>query len=193
MSTRSQTGAGKGMPVIPSLLLVLSIIFATGVNAGQAIKQSPGLGQKASAELVKSWDWSVYPDGEGLPAGSGTVAEGKLIFEQQCVICHGSGGVGASADELAGSDVPLDSELPDKTIGSYWPYATTLFDFIRRAMPMNAPFSLSADQVYALSAYLLHINGVIDETQVLDQDNLAGIKMPNRDGFVQIYKFGGEN
>ncbi len=178
------------MKMICRTLLVLVLVCTVPVSADPAIKKGPELGQVVTPEQAGSWDWNVYPDGEGLPVGRGTVAAGQLLFEQQCAFCHGIGGVGASADELAGGEASLKSEVPDKTIGTYWPYSTTLFDFIRRAMPMNAPFSLSPDQVYAVTAYLLYINGIIKEDQELNQENLAAVAMPNRNGFLQIYEFG---
>ena len=125
------------------------------------------------------------PDGAGLPAGSGTAKQGQPLYEQLCIACHGAGGLGNSGDQLAGAQMSLTSEWPEKTIGNYWPYATTLFDFIRRSKPMDRPGSLSAAEVYALAAYLLYLNGIIAEEQPLDAAALAKIRMPNRDGFIE--------
>lgn len=144
---------------------------------------APRLGQPVSAAEVARWNRDVFPDGRGLPPGRGVAADGEALFRLHCQICHGAAGRGASAEELAGSSEPLTSETPDKTIGSYWPYATTLFDFIRRAKPMGAPGSLTNDEVYALSAYLLQLNGVIGADLEMNARSLAAVRMPNRDGF----------
>jgi S-disulfanyl-L-cysteine oxidoreductase SoxD len=147
---------------------------------------SPHLGRAATEADIAAWNLTIYPDGTGLPAGRGTAKEGATLFAQRCAACHGQEGIGGTADELAGGHEPLNSEYPDKNIGTYWPYATTVFDFIRRAMPMDAPGSLEADQVYALTAYLLFRNGIIGEQQEMNSDTLAAVKMPNRDGFIWI-------
>lgn len=144
------------------------------------------LGQPVGTAEVARWNGDVFPDGRGLPPGRGLAADGEALFRLHCQICHGAAGRGASAEELAGSSEPLTSETPDKTIGSYWPYATTLFDFIRRAKPMGAPGSLTDDEVYALSAYLLRLNGVIDAAQAMDARTLPAVRMPNREGFIGI-------
>lgn len=147
---------------------------------------SPALGTTPSAHTLATHDNLVFPDGRGLPPGSGTVAMGRALFARQCVACHGDGGRGGPGGELAGGQPDLTREQPDKTIGTYWPYATTLFDFIRRAMPLNAPWSLDNDQVYALVAYLLDANGIPVPAHTLDAATLAALKMPNRDGFRWI-------
>ncbi len=128
------------------------------------------------------------PDGEGLPPGGGTAVQGKEIYDKQCAACHGPAGQGGSADTLAGEGLSLTGEWPEKTIGNYWPYATTLFDFNRRAMPMNAPQTLTGDEVYAVTAYLLFLNGIIKETEELNAATLVKIKMPNREGFINVYE-----
>jgi S-disulfanyl-L-cysteine oxidoreductase SoxD len=129
---------------------------------------------------------TIYPNGTGLPPGRGTVAQGRELYAQRCAVCHGKDGIGASAEELGQGTGALTSASPDKTIGLYWPYATTLFDFIRRAMPMNAPQSLTDDEVYALTAYLLRLNGIDWGSDVLTSHTLPSVKMPNREGFIQI-------
>ena len=155
-------------------------------EAGRAeIRPGPGLGEPATPDEIRRWDWGVMPDGAGLPAGNGTAKQGQPFYEQLCIACHGAGGLGDSGDQLAGAQMSLTSEWPEKTIGNYWPYATTLFDFIRRSKPMDRPGSLSADEVYALAAYLLYLNGIIAEEQPLDAAALAKIRMPNRDGFIE--------
>ena len=133
------------------------------------------------------WNLSITPTGEGLPVGKGTATQGAKIFALQCAGCHGPEGIGASADPLVGEVGSLTSDYPEKTVNSYWPYATTLFDYIRRAMPINAPFSLTADEVYALSAYILSEDGIIAADVELNEDNLPQVTMPNRDGFIAIY------
>jgi len=148
----------------------------------------PKLGQPASREAIESWAIGIMPDGDGLPAGYGTANEGKLIYEKHCLACHGPEGVGDSADQLAGARMGLTSEYPEQTIGTYWPYATTLFDMLRRSMPMTAPGSLSNNQVYAVTAYLLYLNNIINEADVMNAETLPRVKMPNRDGFINIYE-----
>ena len=128
----------------------------------------------------------MFPDGRGLPAGRGTAKQGAVLFADKCAVCHGPGGRGATAEELTGGSAPLTAKSPDKTIGLYWPYATTIFDFTRRAMPMFAPGSLSADEVYALTAFLLFANGVIAEADEMNATTLPKVRMPNRNGFVGI-------
>jgi mono/diheme cytochrome c family protein len=144
---------------------------------------TPALGTTPNAHTLATRDTLVFPDGRGLPPGSGTVAMGRDLFARQCVACHGEGGRGGPGGELAGGDPDLTRDQPDKTIGTYWPYATTLFDFIRRSMPLNAPRSLDNDHVYALVAYLLDVNGIEVPAATLDAAKLAAVKMPNRDGF----------
>lgn len=146
----------------------------------------PRLGRPAGESHLAAATPTIYPDGEGLPAGQGDVATGQAVYARACAACHGSDGRGATADALAGGEMPLDAETPDKVIGTYWPYATTLFDFIRRAMPLSAPKSLSDNEVYAVTAYLLFLNGVVGDATILDAAALAAIRMPNRDGFIWI-------
>ena len=131
-------------------------------------------------------DLSITPDGGNLPAGSGTAAQGKVVYEARCASCHGAAGQGGEglADPLVGGTGSLTSKAPLKTVGSYWPYATTLFDYTRRAMPLDAPLSLSDDEVYAVSAYLLALNGIIEFDAVMTEQTLPQVEMPNREGFV---------
>ena len=178
MSMRDFCGASGA--IFLRLLVMVACPFAGAFAAG------PHLGRELSSEQLAALPATIYPDGAGLPAGSGTVSQGESIYRAQCASCHGPEGRGGTADELAGGAMPLDSEWPDKNIGTYWPYATTLFDFIRRSMPMRAPGSLSNDDVYAVSAYLLHLNGIVGADIVMDARRLAQIKMPNRDGFIWI-------
>ena len=148
-----------------------------------------GLGRDVSPQEIKLWDIDVRPDGAGLPMGAGTVVQGEVVYRQQCVACHGDKGVGgvsaALVGRIAGDAFPFGQDpLAKKTIGNYWPYATTVFDYIRRAMPYARPGSLSNDEVYSLVAYLLYLNDIVDKDKRIDAANLAGIRMPSRNRFV---------
>lgn len=149
--------------------------------------EGPNLGKAATPEEIAGWDISIPPDGSGLPAGSGTAKAGAAIYAAKCAPCHGASGEGSSAEELVGGIGTLATDNPTLTVGSYWPYATTLFDYIRRAMPPQAPLSLTADEIYSVSAYLLYLNKIIGEDDELNATLLPKIQMPNRDGFIQIY------
>jgi cytochrome c len=142
------------------------------------------LGRTPTAAEIDTWNIDVRADGQGLPPGRGSVAQGRAIFAETCAACHGDKGQGGPADRLVGGFGTLAQPNPVRTVGSYWPYATTLFDFIRRAMPFNAPESLNADQVYAVSAYVLSLNGIVPDDTVLDATSLPKIAMPNRNGFI---------
>ncbi|MDR3534570.1 MAG: cytochrome c [Rhodopila sp.] len=142
------------------------------------------LGRTPASADINAWNIDVRADGQGLPPGRGSVAQGRAIFAETCAACHGDKGQGGRADPLAGGFGTLTKPNPLRTVGSYWPYATILFDFVRRAMPFNAPGSLSADQIYAVSAYVLSLNGIVPDDTVLDASNLPKITMPNRNGFV---------
>jgi S-disulfanyl-L-cysteine oxidoreductase SoxD len=144
-------------------------------------------GRPATPAEIAGWDIDVSPDGAGLPPGHGDVRQGEAIFADKCASCHGAHGEGKPMDRLVGGIGTLHDKKPVKTVGSYWPYATTLFDYVHRAMPLNAPQSLTPDEVYALSAYVLFLNGIVAQGATLDADSLAKIKMPNRDGFVSAY------
>lgn len=176
-----------------SLLGTLAALALTGAaladpaGPGSALHAPPtrlGLGRPATPEVLAAWDIDVRADGQGLPAGHGDVRTGAALFGARCAACHGAAGEGASADALVGGRGSLATQKPLRTVGSFWPYATTLFDYIRRAMPFDAPQSLSADETYALSAYLLHRNGLLPADADLDATALAGVRMPNRDGFT---------
>jgi len=160
-----------------ALFFTLAALFA----------QSPryGVGRTPSADEIKQWDITVMPDGTGLPEGSGAAASAKELYSARCAKCHGADLQGRDAQPLAGGQGTLTSAKPLKTIGSYWPYATTVFDYVNRAMPFDRPGTLTHDQVYSLTAYLLYRNGIISETTVLDRNSLPKIKMPNHDHFVK--------
>jgi S-disulfanyl-L-cysteine oxidoreductase SoxD len=160
-----------------------AIILWTAVTGAQA--QSPyGIGRPATPAEIAGWSIGIGRDGSNLPEGRGTVGHGREVFDQQCAACHGDKGEGGVGDRLVGGHGTLGTAKPIRTVGSFWPYATTLFDYIRRAMPQNAPQSLSNDDVYAVSAYILSLNGLVAADATLDANSLAAIKMPNRDKFV---------
>ncbi len=169
-------------------ITALLILTLAGINIFAEVQTGPKLGRAATAEEIDQWDIGVMPGGEGLPEGNGNVADGKVVYEQHCLTCHGQGGLGDSADQLAGAQMDLTSEYPEQTVGTYWPYATTLFDMIRRSMPMTKPGTLSSNQTYAVTAYLLYLNNIIKETDVMNAETLPRVKMPNRDGFINIYE-----
>jgi S-disulfanyl-L-cysteine oxidoreductase SoxD len=144
-----------------------------------------GFGQPATDEEIAGWDIDIAPDGTGLPPGSGTVQQGEEIFTRLGAKCHGAKGEGTDqAPPLVGGIGSLNTDAPLKTVGSYWPYATTLYDYIHRAMPADKPQSLAPDEVYALCAYLLHLNGIVPEDAVMDADTLPKVVMPNHAGFT---------
>ena len=164
--------------------LVAAVLTASGaVFAAERYD----FGRPATPNEIAGWDIDVAPDGAGLPPGHGDARQGEVIFAAKCASCHGAHGEGKPMDRLVGGIGTLRDKKPEKTVGSYWPYATTLFDYVRRAMPLNAPQSLTADEVYAVSAYVLFLNGIVSQDTTLDADNLANVKMPNRDGFVRAY------
>ncbi len=155
--------------------------------ARKVAPKGPGLGVSATAAQIESADVSIGPDGAGLPPGSGTPAQGDAIFNTKCIACHGPQGAGLVNDQLVGGQGTLTSATPIKTIGSYWPYATTVFDYVRRAMPYPTPHSLNDQEVYALTAYLLNLNGIIGKDAVMDAKTLPLVKMPNRGNFILSY------
>lgn len=148
-------------------------------------QQRFGLGSPATEEQIAGWNIDIGPDGENLPPGSGTVAQGRKVYETACLACHGAKGEGGMGDRLVGGEGTLTSDKPVKTVGSYWPHATTLYDYIRRAMPLMAPQSLSNDDVYAVTGYVLYLNGIVKEDATMDAQAIRDVKMPNRDGFVK--------
>lgn len=161
----------------------LSLVLSLGLVAS-ATAEPLGIGRPATPETIAAWDIDVRPDGQGLPPGHGNVRDGAALYAARCAGCHGARGEGAAAEALAGGQGSLASAKPLRTVGSYWPYATTLFDYVRRAMPFDAPQSLSADETYAVSAYVLHLNGLLPEEAILDAASLPKVAMPNRDGFT---------
>ncbi len=168
-----------------SLIAGLGLVVLAVACAGAARAQGAyGIGRPATSAEIEGWNIDVDRDGRNLPLGRGSVGQGEVIFAQQCASCHGAKGEGGVGDRLVGGRGTLASAKPIKTIGSYWPYAPTLFDYIRRAMPQNAPQSLPPDDVYAVSAYLLYLNELLPADAVLDAATLSAVKMPNRGMFV---------
>jgi mono/diheme cytochrome c family protein len=168
---------------------LLALLSVGGMWNSQAADRSGrtdeyGLGQAATDRDMQKWNIDVTPTGEGLPPGSGTAKQGAAVFAAHCASCHGPTGQEGPMDRLVGGIGTLSSPKPVKTIGSYWPYATTLYDYVHRAMPFSAPQSLSPDEVYSVVAWLLHQNGIIAEDVVVDAGSLPKIQMPNRHGFV---------
>jgi len=150
-------------------------------------QEGPNLGIEATLEEIAGWDISIAPDGEGLAAGSGTAGEGASTFSVKCAACHGPQGEGLLNDRLVGGQGSLATDSPVRTIGSYWPYATTIFDYVRRAMPYQTPHTLTDDEAYAVTAHLLHLNGIIAADDVMDAQTLPTVEMPNRNSFDRVY------
>ncbi|TQV78606.1 c-type cytochrome [Denitrobaculum tricleocarpae] len=164
----------------------LFFVLAAALCLGQAAwAESFDLGREATPEEVAAWDIDVRPDGRGLPVGSGSVTDGEEVFIEKCAVCHGDFGEGVGRwPVLAGGQDTLAGERPVKTIGSYWPYLSTVWDYVHRAMPFGDAQSLSDDEVYAITAYLLYMNDVVDDEDfVLSKDNFADTRLPNEGGF----------
>jgi S-disulfanyl-L-cysteine oxidoreductase SoxD len=173
MRSRNRLVAGAAM--------IGMAMAAAPVRAADA----PRFGQPIAPADLAPWDISVGPDGAGLPPGRGTAREGETVYAAKCQACHGEKGVGRPNDVLVGGFGTIASDRPAvKTVGSYWPYAVTLFDYVRRAMPYNETKALTNDEVYAVAAYVLQLNGVIGVDDALDAQSLPKVKMPNRDGFI---------
>ena len=170
------------------VVAVLTLAAGLAACAPTAPRPPLGLGQTPTAEQIRGWDIDVRADGAGLPAGSGSVVQGQAIYHARCLACHGVNGEKGAAPRLAGGQGTLATKSPVLTVGSYWPYATTLYDYIHRAMPLDSPQSLTPDEVYAVTAYTLHLNGIVKGDAVLDAQSLAAIRMPNRDGFRPVLK-----
>ena len=175
------TPATIGFPAITLAALTLAAIVLAGPASAET---RYGIGRPATAAEVAAWNIDIDRDGRKLPAGRGSVAQGGALFAERCAACHGEKAEGGLGDRLVGGQGTLASATPVKTVGSFWPYAPTLFDYVRRAMPMNAPQSLTDDEVYAVVGYLLNLNGLVPDDVVLEARTLAAVRMPNRDGFV---------
>ena len=163
-------------------LLTLTVVLAFG--AGTAAAQSPGLGQKITEAEIAAWNIDVLPDGTGLPPGSGTPAQGAPIYAQKCALCHGEKGVNPAPGVLPLVGPSKFERIDTMKTVPYYKYATTLYDVIKRSMPFPAPKSLTNEELYALSAYILSLNKIIGENEVMDAKTLPQVKMPNRDNFI---------
>jgi mono/diheme cytochrome c family protein len=163
-----------------------SVLVMALAGAASLAAQSPkfDVGRPATPEEIRDLGAAVGPDGTGLPEGSGTVAAGREVFAAQCSRCHGPNGEGGVGAVLVGGQGTLATPKPLKTVGSFWPYATSVWDYVNRAMPFDQPGLLKPPEVYAVVAYILNLNGIIGDNQVLDAKSLPQVKMPNRDGFV---------
>src|SRR6202040_141270 len=164
-------------------IAAFAVLALVGITRAEA-QGAYGIGRTATPAEIAGWNIDIDRDGDNLPSGSGRVSHGREVFDQQCAACHGAKGEGGLGDPLVGGQGTLATPKPVRTVGSYWPYAPTLFDYIRRAMPQNAPQSLSNDDVYAVSAYVLNLNGLLPADATLDAKTLPAIKMPNRNMFV---------
>jgi cytochrome c len=162
---------------------MLAVVTLACVTTAQA-QGRYGIGRPATPAEIAGWNIDIDRYGHNLPPGSGSVSHGREVFAAQCAACHGAKGEGGIGEQLVGGQGTLATPKPVKTVGSYWPYAPTLFDYIRRAMPQNAPESLSNDDVYAVSAYILNLNGLLSADAMLDARSLSEVKMPNRKMFV---------
>ena len=169
----------RNLPLVCTLLMTVSL-----VQAGDAVTS---FSEPATTEDIDLVYLSIMTDGENLPEGSGTAEQGKPLYDMYCAACHGFDGEGTLANKLVGGRGTLDNDAPIKTIGSYWPYATTIFNYIRRSMPYTAPMSLTNENYYAITAFLLNKNDIIAADTVIDKNSLAKIRMPNRDGFTNAY------
>jgi cytochrome c len=158
-------------------------MFALVLAPKFAWSQTPNLGKPLTPADIAAWDINVLPDGTGLPPGSGTPAEGARVYSMKCAVCHGENGKGGANARLVGGDPIKDMET-EKTIANFWPFATTLFDYVRRAMPWRQPRTLSNNEVYAVTAYILSLNKLIGENETMNAQTLPKVRMPNRDGFI---------
>jgi len=159
------------------------VVLALALTSSAAFAQAPNLGKPINPAEIAAWDINILPDGTGLPPGSGTPAEGARVYAAKCSACHGQNGKGGANAALAGGN-PIKDMESEKTIANFWPFATTVFDYIRRAMPWRQPRSLSNDEVYALTAYIFSINKVIGENDAMNAQTLPKVQMPNRGGFI---------
>ena len=166
------------------MLKLTGVAVALLLVSGVASADGPNLGKRLSAQEIAAWDISILPDGGNLPPGSGNAEQGARAYAQKCVACHGESGKGGIAAALVGSAPITTISGAQKTIANFWPYPTTVFDFIRRAMPWQQPKSLTDDEVYALTAYIFALNKLIAEDATMNAETLPKVRMPNRDGFI---------
>jgi S-disulfanyl-L-cysteine oxidoreductase SoxD len=171
------------MPILRSAVAILALAMVASSTHAETQRRY-GIGRAATDAEIAGWNIDIGRNGENLPPGSGAVSHGRDVFAQQCAACHGEKGEGGVGERLVGGQGTIATPKPIKTVGSFWPYAPTLFDYIRRAMPQNAPQSLSNEDVYAVSAYILNLNGLLPADATLDAKTLSAIKMPNRGMFT---------
>jgi cytochrome c len=172
----------KSLFVASLLVAFISAIPAWADSHGKSGQYA--IGKPATAEEIAGWDIDIRPDGKGLPPGSGSVEDGEMMYEEKCASCHGSFGEGVGRyPVLSGGEGTLTEPRPEKTVGSFWPYASTLWDYIHRAMPFTQPQSLSDEEVYAITAYVLYLNDLVEDDFVLSAETFASVEMPNQDGF----------
>ncbi len=176
----------RGASAVERGLNRVLMVFACLLLSTQAAAQSPGLGQPLTEAAAQTHSLTVLPDGSGLPSGNGTARTGEPVYQRHCLACHGPQGADGINDRLVGGHGSLGTTRPVKTVGSYWPYATTVFDFIRRAMPYNNPGTLTSDEIYGVTAYLLHLNGLIEAEDEMNSATLPAVAMPNQQNFVWI-------
>jgi cytochrome c len=180
MSTRSHSRHSRLLGATAFFALVATVTFA---------QEKAQFGRPATPEEIESWDITVEPSGAGLPHGSGTARQGEAVYVAKCQACHGEKGKGGSALQLAGIKGTVGAKnTTTKTIGTFWPYATTVFDYVFTAMPYQETKSLTHDETYAVTAYLLYLNEIVGENDTIDASTLPKVKMPNRDYFVQHIK-----
>ena len=171
----------KPLPGGVALLLCALVLTAKADDA------RPGFSEPATAGDIALSYLSIQPDGANLPDGSGTAEQGEPLYQIHCASCHGVDGEGALANKLVGGHGTLASDAPVKTLGSYWPYATTVFNYVRRSMPYLQPMSLTNDEYYAITAFMLNKNDIIAADAVMDKTSLPAVVMPNRNGFINAY------
>ena len=189
--------------VLGTSVLLAGLACAVGESAtphrGSLPQSGPetfGIGRTATAAEIAAWDIDIMPDGTGLPPGSGTVAQGRVLYAAQCAVCHGPTGVEGPYNVLVGrvanDAFPFGNDRSVRsTIGNYWPYATTVYDYINRTMPFEARGNLQPDEIYSLVAALLHMNGIIGEDDVMNAETVPEVRMPARDRFVRDNRTGG--
>jgi mono/diheme cytochrome c family protein len=177
---------GVGLRVTVVAMAAYALLSGPDWVTAVAQAQSPtyGVGRTPTLDEIRTLGLAIPPSGAGLPPGSGTATVGRTVFAAQCARCHGPNGEGDTGARLVGGDGTLATAKPLRTVGSFWPYATTLWDYVNRAMPFDKPGLLEPSEVYAAVAYVLHLNGIIDENRIMDATTLPAVRMPNRDGFV---------
>jgi mono/diheme cytochrome c family protein len=167
-----------------SKVAIFSALLLSAMMTDASLAETPNLGKPIDEAAIAAWDISILPDGTGLPKGSGTPAQGAVIYADRCALCHGDNGKGGSAAALVSDREIAGISASQKTIKNFWPYSTTIFDFVRRAMPFQTPRSLTDDEVYALTAYILAENKLIGANEMMNAQTLPKVKMPNRENFI---------